>query len=152
MNGIDTHILVRFFARDDKVQAKQAEVFLGKRCSPANPGWISVIVLCKMVCFLSRGYSYSKDQLLPVIDHLLRAPFLKLEDEAAVRTALGIWENLILVTWQEDRRDALSSLTGWKPILQSTSAKPTALGFPPILPATSAGRRTARADRPGSGG
>jgi predicted nucleic-acid-binding protein len=93
MNGIDTNILVRFFARDDAVQAKQAEVFLGKRCSPANPGWISVIVLCEMVWVLSRGYSYGKDQILPVIDHLMRAPFLKLEDEAAVRTALGIWEN-----------------------------------------------------------
>ena len=93
MNGIDTNILVRFFARDDAVQAKQAEVFLGKRCSPANPGWISVIVLCEMVWVLSRGYSYGKDQILPVIDNLMRAPFLKLEDEAAVRTALGIWEN-----------------------------------------------------------
>lgn len=93
MNGIDTNILVRFFARDDKVQAKQAEVFLGRRCSPANPGWISIIVLCEMVWVLSRGYSYSKDQLIPVIDHLMRAPFLKLEDETAVRTALGVWEN-----------------------------------------------------------
>ena len=61
MSGIDTHILVRFFARDDKVQARQAEVFLGKVCSPANPGWISVIVLCEMVWVLSRGYSYSKE-------------------------------------------------------------------------------------------
>ncbi len=93
MNGIDTNILVRFFARDDKVQAKQAEGFLGKTCSPANPGWISVIVLCEMVWVLSRGYSYSKDQLIPVIDHLLRAPFLKLEDATAVRAALGVWEN-----------------------------------------------------------
>jgi predicted nucleic-acid-binding protein len=93
MNGIDTNILVRFFARDDKVQAKQAEGFLGKTCSPANPGWISVIVLCEMVWILSRGYSYSKDQLIPVIDHLLRAQFLKLEDATAVRAALGVWEN-----------------------------------------------------------
>jgi hypothetical protein len=31
-----------------------------------------------------------------------------------------------------DRRDALSALTGWKPVLQSTSAKLTLLGGPPV--------------------
>ena len=36
-----------------------------------------------------------------------------------------------------DRRDALSALTGWKPVLQSTSAKMTVLG----VPGASAGAR-----------
>jgi hypothetical protein len=31
-----------------------------------------------------------------------------------------------------DRRDALSALTGWKPVLQSTSAKLTLLGGSPV--------------------
>jgi predicted nucleic-acid-binding protein len=105
MNGIDTNILVRFFARDDKEQARQAESFLAKKCSPANPGWISVIVLCEMVWVLSRGYRYGKDPLIQVIDHLLRAPFLKLEDEIAVRAAVGVWANHAL-----DFSDALLSV------------------------------------------
>jgi len=91
MHGIDTNVLVRFLAKDDPIQSKQAEVFFRKRCSPATPGWISVIVLCEMVWVLSRGYNYDKLQISSVIDHLLRTPFLAIEDEGLVRNALNSW-------------------------------------------------------------
>ena len=93
MNGIDTNILVRLLAGDDATQVKQAALFFRKKCSPANPGWISIIVICELMWVLARGYKYPKSQLIAVLDHLLRAPFLKLEDESTVRSALVLWHN-----------------------------------------------------------
>lgn len=92
MLGIDTNVLVRFLTKDDAVQSKQAENFLRHHCSATTPGWISVIVLCELVWVLSRGYGHDKAQISSVIEHLLRTPFLALEDEGLVRNALKSWQ------------------------------------------------------------
>jgi predicted nucleic-acid-binding protein len=92
MLGLDTNVLVRFLTKDDAVQFKQAENLLRHHCSVTKPGWISVIVLCELVWVLSRGYGYDKVQISSVIEHLLRTPFLVLEDESLVRNALKAWQ------------------------------------------------------------
>jgi len=88
MIGIDTNVLVRFLTQDDPAQALQAERLLSTRCSAAQPGWISVIVLCEVVWVLGRGYRYPRAQIVVAIAQLLRTAELEIEDSDLVRDVL----------------------------------------------------------------
>lgn len=92
MHGIDTNMLVRFLTRDDAAQAKKVASFFTRHCSPANPGWVNVIVLCETVWALTTAYKYDKAQVILVVEGLLKAPFLQIEDDNLVRSALRNWE------------------------------------------------------------
>ena len=93
MHGLDTNILVRFFAADDPAQYRRARKLLEDGCSEKNPGWISAVVLVETIWVLSRIYGYDKASLSTVISELLKARFLKLEDEVLVRKALASWQS-----------------------------------------------------------
>ncbi len=54
MHGLDTNVLVRFFAADDKAQYRRARRLLEKDCSEKTPGWISVVVLVETIWVLSK--------------------------------------------------------------------------------------------------
>ena len=50
MIGIDTNVLVRYLAQDDRTQSPRATSFIEKECSVAAPGFVGLVVLAEVVC------------------------------------------------------------------------------------------------------
>lgn len=87
MIGIDTSILVRYFADDDAEQAAAARRLL-QRLSVDQPGFVSLVTLAELAWVLRTSYSASRDDVISAIETLMSAPQLKVQDEDAVWLAL----------------------------------------------------------------
>ena len=72
MKGIDTHILVRYIVQDDHEQSQRATHFLEKECSVGSPAFISGIILCELVWVLESAYKYSREEIVSVLESILR--------------------------------------------------------------------------------
>ena len=92
MIGLDTNLLVRLFVEDDPKQTKLAARFIGKHCSPANPGFVDRIALCETVWVLTSAYDYSHSAVARVVRDLIASADIVLEDGDLVDTALSIFE------------------------------------------------------------
>jgi len=92
MTGIDTNILVRFFAQDDPDQSHRADEFL-QSLSPEDQGFVSLVSLAELIWVLRRRYGVSKSQLIQCLRHLLDSPEVVLEGQAAVAQALQRFAN-----------------------------------------------------------
>jgi len=87
MIGLDTNVIVRYITQDDVGQAKKASTLI-EALSPENPGYITVIVLVELVWVLQGAYQASREQLLQVLETLLRNRELIIEESDAVWQAL----------------------------------------------------------------
>jgi predicted nucleic-acid-binding protein len=85
--GVDTNVLVRFFAKDDPDQTTRAKEFLGS-LSPPSPGFVSLISLTELVWVLRGRYRSNKAELIECLKSLLNSSELILESEAAVVQAV----------------------------------------------------------------
>lgn len=91
MLGLDTNVLVRLLIRDDAAQLKRAEKLVRRECIASDPGWVSVIVLCELVWVLEVAYAYKRSDIQSVVEHLLKTPIFRVEDEVVVSKALKSW-------------------------------------------------------------
>ena len=66
MIGLDTNVLVRYLTQDDPVQSAQANAFVERQLSSAEPGIIGHGVLCEVGWVLSRAYGYTRKHFLLV--------------------------------------------------------------------------------------
>jgi predicted nucleic-acid-binding protein len=87
MIGIDTNVLVRFFAEDDQAQCQRAEGLL-QRLSPMEPGFVSLVSLVELAWVLRSQYRLTRTQLIVCIETLLNSPELVLESQTAVVQSL----------------------------------------------------------------
>ena len=83
MRAIDTNVLVRLLARDDRKQVAAAEVFV------AAGAWVSHLVLVETVRVLSTVYARTPAQLIAALDMLLAHQHLALQDPETVAAALA---------------------------------------------------------------
>jgi predicted nucleic-acid-binding protein len=88
MTGIDTNILVRFFAEDDPDQSRRADRFL-QSLSPESPGFLSLVSIAELVWVLRSRYGIKKRQLIEYLEMLLNSSELVLESQVSVNQALG---------------------------------------------------------------
>ena len=80
MIGLDTNVLVRYFAQDDRAQSALANrAFAG--LSKAAPGFISLIVLCELVWVLEDVYAMKKPKLVGILRTLLESDELMIESK-----------------------------------------------------------------------
>ena len=89
MIGLDTNILVRALVGDDKRQTKAARAFLAERCTPEEPGFINLVVLCELIWTLKRTFQFERAQIVEVIRALLNNAALAVEAEEQVSAALS---------------------------------------------------------------
>lgn len=87
MKGLDTNILVRFYAQDDPEQCRRVDRFL-QTLTPESPGFVSVVSLIELVWVLRSQYRLKKPELIRVLEQLLDSPELSVENQAAVTLAL----------------------------------------------------------------
>jgi predicted nucleic-acid-binding protein len=88
MIGLDTNVLVRYFAQDDPVQSARAVDLIEGRLREDDPGFVSIVAMVEMAWVLERSYGLGEQELAAIIERLLQAPVLVIEDEVEVFTAL----------------------------------------------------------------
>ncbi len=88
MIGLDTNILVRYFAQDDPLQSKTATEIIEGRLTEENPGFISVVVMAEVVWVLDRAYRLADAAIATVIERTLQADVFVVESEPQVFAAM----------------------------------------------------------------
>ena len=92
MIGLDTNVLARFIVQDDPVQSPAATSLLESRCSPDDPGFVSMTVLVELAGVLSGAYSYERSVVAAVIRQLLQTDSLLTENAPIAWSALRSFE------------------------------------------------------------
>ena len=88
MIGIDTNVLVRYLAQDDTGQAKIATGFVEDNCTKDNQGFINHITLCEICWVLKRLYKTPREQLVEIIEQMLRTAQLLVQEPQIIWMAL----------------------------------------------------------------
>ena len=79
MIGLDTNVLVRYLAQDDAKQSALAAHLIEKELGPAQPGFVSLVVLAEMCWVLRNAYAASDDELVTTVADMLNTPQFHLE-------------------------------------------------------------------------
>ena len=87
MTGLDTNVVVRYLVQDDPAQASAAVRFM-RSLSPDEPGFLSLVVIAELVWVLEISYRFKKDEVVSVIETLLRSKELFIERSEIVQQAL----------------------------------------------------------------
>ncbi|WP_186115599.1 PIN domain-containing protein [Burkholderia gladioli] len=90
MIGLDTNVLVRYFAQDDPVQSKKA-THLMESLSAERPGYVSQVTLVEVVWVLGRCYGVERQQMKDIIDSMVGTKELIVEAADTVRKALRVF-------------------------------------------------------------
>lgn len=88
MTGLDTHVLVRYFAQDDPKQSWMATEIVEQRLTESEPGFVSLVAMMETVWVLSRVYGLGTAAIAGVIERMLRADTLTVQNEQEVFTAM----------------------------------------------------------------
>lgn len=88
MIGLDTDVLVRYIVLDDSSQSALATDLIENEFRCDFPGYISHVVLCEFECVLSGIYGYPRAKIAKVLERILKAEQLCVEDPETVRRAL----------------------------------------------------------------
>ena len=83
VHAVDTKVLLRLLARDDRKQLAAAEAFV------AQGAWVSHLVLAEAIWVLSAVYERTPGQLIAALEMLLAHQHLTLQDADTVAAALA---------------------------------------------------------------
>jgi predicted nucleic-acid-binding protein len=92
VRGVDTNVLVRFFANDDRRQSLRARALI-RSFTAEEPAFISSIVMAELFWVLRRGLGYSREQICALIEPLLRKEEVCFEHQDAVLYALHLYRS-----------------------------------------------------------
>ena len=94
MIGIDTSVLVRYFTHDDDSQWPIAHRLLQRELTAEQPGFVSLVVLAETAWVLRSRYRTTQHEIITIIESLLAAPNVAVQDENAVWSALDDCQRL----------------------------------------------------------
>lgn len=87
MIALDTNVLVRFLAQDDARQSALATRLIENTLGPSNRGFVSLITLVETVWVMESRYGADAATVAGILDDLVDASSLLLQDAHAVRIA-----------------------------------------------------------------
>lgn len=90
MIGLDTNVLVRYFAQDDAQQAAKATALITS-LTHAQPGYLSKVVLIELVWVMQRCYAASREVITETLERLLRTQGLVVQEAEQVWQALRVY-------------------------------------------------------------
>ncbi|MDN7183514.1 type II toxin-antitoxin system VapC family toxin [Caballeronia sp. SEWSISQ10-4 2] len=90
MIGLDTNVLVRYFAQDDPAQSRKASVLI-ESLTAERPGYVTQVALIEVVWVLGRAYDTRREEIAQVIETLLRTKELIVEASETVWKALRLY-------------------------------------------------------------
>jgi predicted nucleic-acid-binding protein len=82
MRAVDTNVLVRLIARDDRKQVESAEEFVSKGA------WVSHLVLAETSWVLDSVFELKPEQIARAVDMLLNHEHVTIQDADVVAAAL----------------------------------------------------------------
>jgi predicted nucleic-acid-binding protein len=92
MIGLDTNVLIRYFAQDDPVQSQAASEVI-ESLTELDRGFVSIVALVEMSWVLTRAYQVDDPDLVAIITNLLEADEITVERPEAVRAAVAKLES-----------------------------------------------------------
>jgi predicted nucleic-acid-binding protein len=87
MIGLDTNVLVRYVTQDDPKQSAAATKLIDSLSTEA-PGFIAMIVVVELVWVLQSCYQVKRDEIVRILETLLRSKELIVERAELVWQAL----------------------------------------------------------------
>ena len=104
MIGLDTNVIVRYVVQDDPRQSAAATRLMEKTLSADNPGFVALVTLCELSWVLEDCYRADRDRIRAVIEGLLGARQIIVEEAELAWKALR--------AWQASRADLSDALIG----------------------------------------
>ena len=71
MIGLDTNILVRYFARDDPILTPVADALLDS-LSEGTRGFVPTVVLVELIWTMDKRYGADASELIEIVEYLTR--------------------------------------------------------------------------------
>jgi len=93
MRSLDTNVLVRYLAADDRKQLAAAEEIVEECRRNREPLFLSAIVLCELVWVLARRYGQAKSALVDGLEQILDMDLFQIEHDALVRRSLAAYRD-----------------------------------------------------------
>lgn len=87
MYGLDTNVLIRYFTQDDPIQSRKATAIVERRLTPESPGFVSLVTMVEIVWVLASVYEQTGPQIAGVVERMLQADSLFVQNEQEVFTA-----------------------------------------------------------------
>jgi len=104
MIGLDTNILVRYLTQDDPDQSRKATHEIEKGLSMGDMFFIADIVMCELVWVLETAYGYDWQEIVQVLDRILRTKQFQFENKDL------LWQSL--ADYQRKKGDFADHLIG----------------------------------------
>ncbi len=86
MIGLDTNVLLRFFAQDDPHQSPLADAIMASLTAD-DPGWVGLATVLEFVWAMSKQMRLAKPVVCNALERLLLLESVVLEQDAIVATA-----------------------------------------------------------------
>ena len=90
MIGLDTNVLVRFFAQDDPLQSPKADEVMGS-LTVEDPGWVGVAAILELVWVLGSKSHFDRKIIAKTLDQLLSREEIVIEQFETVQNALQLF-------------------------------------------------------------
>jgi len=90
MIGLDSNVLVRYFAQDDEVQAALAGRTIDA-LSERSPGYVSLVSLTELCWVLVRSYDLDRASAADIVERLLDSREIVVNRSDTVRRALRLY-------------------------------------------------------------
>lgn len=90
MIGLDSSILVRFFAQDDPIQTPKADVVM-RSLSPETVGYIPTVALAELIWVMGSNFGARRPVIARIVEHLIQSELLIVESKAVVKSALQLF-------------------------------------------------------------
>lgn len=92
MVALDTNVLLRLFLDDSPEQKAAAQHLIATKSSPENPAFVGQVVLCEAIWVLRFRYGYRREELARLLEGLLYASNIEVENADIARAALEDYE------------------------------------------------------------
>jgi predicted nucleic-acid-binding protein len=86
--GLDTNVVVRYLAQDDPDQSATATTLIDE-LTETDPGYLSMVTVVELYWVLRRAYKVDPDRCAELLEGLLDARELRVDQDAVVRAALS---------------------------------------------------------------
>jgi predicted nucleic-acid-binding protein len=83
MKGLDTNVVVRYLVRDNLEQWKTADEYIKQVKASGKTCFINNIVLCELIWVLKSSYKLNRDEIVDILNKILRADAFDFEDREA---------------------------------------------------------------------
>jgi len=92
LTGLDTNVLVRFFAQDDPDQSSKADEVM-RSLTAESPGFVGLAALLELAWVLGSKHRFDPIKLARAIAQLLLQEEIVVEQAATVESALRLYRN-----------------------------------------------------------